>query len=110
MSDDESLTTTLKKAHSRFAAMVESIRPALHRYCSRMTGSVLDGEDLVQETLAQAYYRLSLAPQEVALRPWLFTIAHHRCVDFLRNRSARPLVDIDERNEPSVEIDDEIED
>jgi RNA polymerase sigma-70 factor (ECF subfamily) len=100
----------LRQAHARFAAMVESIRPALHRYCSRMTGSALDGEDLVQETLAQAYYGLSLVRQDVPLRPWLFTIAHHKCVDFLRSRSARSTVDIDERNEPTVEIDAEIED
>lgn len=76
-----------------------------------MTGSVLDGEDLVQETLAQACYRLELIAEDVPLRPWLFTIAHHRCVDFLRsrNRGVALGVDLDELDEPAIEIDVEIE-
>jgi len=110
MSDDEALKTTLRTAQTGFAAMVESIRPAIHRYCARMTGSVLDGEDLVQETLAQAFYGLSLLRQEVPLRPWLFKIAHHKCVDFLRGRSMRSTVDLDDGNEPIAETDMEIED
>ena len=34
------------------------IRPKLHRYCARMTGSVLDGEDVVQDALFEAYRKL----------------------------------------------------
>ncbi len=109
MSDDESTRAALRAAHAQFAAMVEAIRPALHRYCARMTGSVLDGEDLVQETLAQAYYGLSLLRQAVPLRPWLFTIAHHKCVDLLRLRTARPMIELDDGSLPTMEIDDDLE-
>jgi RNA polymerase sigma-70 factor (ECF subfamily) len=49
-----------------------------------MCGSVLDGEDLVQETLAQAFYRLPSLRDESRLEPWLFRVAHNKCVDFLR--------------------------
>jgi len=49
-----------------------------------MSGSVLDGEDLVQETLAQAFYYLASLKDESRLEPWLFRIAHNKCVDFLR--------------------------
>jgi RNA polymerase sigma-70 factor (ECF subfamily) len=108
--DDEALKTTLRTAQTGFAEMVESIRPALHRYCARMTGSVLDGEDLVQDTLAQAFYGFALLRQDVPLRPWLFTIAHHKCVDFLRSRRVRSAVDLDDGNEPSAETDMAIED
>lgn len=109
MSDFEHLTSHLRQAHAELAAIVASIRPDLHRYCTRMTGSALDGEDLVQETLAQGLYRLALTREEVSLRPWLFTIAHHRCVDFLRARRALPADLEDERNAPAVEIEREIE-
>jgi RNA polymerase sigma-70 factor (ECF subfamily) len=30
------------------------LRRKLHRYCARMTGSVIDGEDVVQEALLKA--------------------------------------------------------
>jgi RNA polymerase sigma-70 factor (ECF subfamily) len=59
-----------------------------------MTGSVSAGEDVVQETLAQAYYSLSEAYTLPQLRSWLFTIAHRRAIDYLRRydqRNARPL-------------------
>ena len=108
MSDLQALSKSLREAHARFVAAVESIRPDLHRYCSRMTGSALDGEDLVQETFAQAYYRLGVLSEEVPLRQWLFTIAHHKCVDFLRARRAAPMIDIDDADEPAVEIEMEI--
>ncbi len=41
-----------------FLGTIANLRPSLHRYCSRMTGSVLDGEDVVQEALFQAYRML----------------------------------------------------
>lgn len=49
-----------------------------------MCGSALDGEDVVQETLAQAFERLDTLEDPARLEPWLFRIAHHKCVDFLR--------------------------
>jgi RNA polymerase sigma-70 factor (ECF subfamily) len=72
-----------------FLATVADLRPALHRYCARMTGSVADGEDVVQETLFDAYRRLDSFDVARPMKPWLFRIAHNRCVDFLRNRGVR---------------------
>jgi RNA polymerase sigma-70 factor, ECF subfamily len=77
---------------ARYLAFLETIttlRPSLHRYCSRMTGSVMDGEDLVQESLFQAYRRLETFDDARPLGPWLFRIAHNRCIDFLRRRGVR---------------------
>ena len=54
-----------------------------------MTGSVLDGEDVVQEALFQAYRRLDTFDDTRPLAPWLFRIAHNRCIDFLRRREIR---------------------
>jgi RNA polymerase sigma-70 factor, ECF subfamily len=77
---------------SRYVAFLETIanlRPSLHRYCSRMTGSVLDGEDVVQDALFQAYRKLDTFDDDRPLAPWLFRIAHNRCIDFLRRRGVR---------------------
>ena len=72
-----------------FLETVANLRPRLHRYCSRMTGSVLDGEDVVQEALFDAYRKLDAFDGERPLTPWLFRIAHNRCIDFLRRRGVR---------------------
>ena len=76
----------------RYLAFLETItqlRPSLHRYCARMTGSVMDGEDVVQEALFEAYRKLEKFDDSRALKPWLFRIAHNRCIDFLRKRGVR---------------------
>jgi RNA polymerase sigma-70 factor (ECF subfamily) len=77
---------------ARYVAFLETIthlRPSLHRYCSRMTGSITDGEDVVQDALFQAYRKLDTFDDARPLAPWLFRIAHNRCVDFLRRRGVR---------------------
>jgi RNA polymerase sigma-70 factor, ECF subfamily len=77
---------------ARYLAFLETIthlRPSLHRYCSRMTGSVVDGEDVVQDALFQAYRKLDTFDDARRLAPWLFRIAHNRCIDFLRRRGVR---------------------
>src|SRR6202022_260197 len=77
---------------ARYLAFLETItqlRPRLHRYCSRMTGSVMDGEDVVQDALFEAYRKLDQYDDTRPLAPWLFRIAHNRCIDFLRRRGVR---------------------
>jgi RNA polymerase sigma-70 factor, ECF subfamily len=77
---------------ARYLAFLETItqlRPRLHRYCSRMTGSVMDGEDVVQDALFEAYRKLDQYDDSRPLAPWLFRIAHNRCIDFLRRRGVR---------------------
>jgi RNA polymerase sigma factor (sigma-70 family) len=72
-----------------FLALVGAIRPELHRYCARLTGSVFDGEDVVQEALAKAYQSLGTLDDRIALRAWLFRIAHNRALDLMRSRALR---------------------
>ncbi|HVU52099.1 MAG TPA: sigma-70 family RNA polymerase sigma factor [Polyangia bacterium] len=73
------------EAREQFLALVADVRPELHRYCARLVGSVIEGEDLVQEALAKAFYALPLQPETPPLRPWLFRIAHNAAVDHLRS-------------------------
>src|SRR5437667_10667879 len=72
-----------------FLETVTNLRPSLHQYCSRMVGSVLDGEDVVQDALFQAYRKLESFDGSRPLKPWLFRIAHNQCIDFLRRRQVR---------------------
>ncbi len=77
---------------ARYLAFLETVtqlRPSLHRYCARMTGSVMDGEDVVQEALFEAYRKLDKFDDSRPLKPWLFRIAHNRCIDLLRKRGVR---------------------
>src|ERR1700723_356238 len=72
-----------------FLETVSELRSRMHRYCARMTGSAMDGEDVMQEALFEAYRKLDSFDDSRALGPWLFRIAHNRCIDFLRRRDVR---------------------
>src|SRR5215813_491831 len=90
------LVGDLRITRERFLALVAEVRPELHRYCARMTGSIADGEDVVQDTLARAYYALAELDEMPPLRPWLFRIAHNRAIDHNRRydrKHAAPLDD-----------------
>jgi RNA polymerase sigma-70 factor (ECF subfamily) len=80
---------SLADAREQFLGLVADVRPELHRYCARLTGSVIEGEDIVQDTLAKAFYALSLSPEVPPLRPWLFRIAHNAAIDFLRSHGRK---------------------
>lgn len=80
------------KFDARYLAFLETIsqiRPQLHRYCARMTGSIMDGEDVVQEALFRAYRSLETYDAARPMVPWLFRIAHNQCIDWLRRRGVR---------------------
>jgi RNA polymerase sigma-70 factor, ECF subfamily len=101
--DTEALLPAMVEARDRFMELIGEVRPELHRYCARMTGSVFDGEDVVQDTLAKAYYALGQMREPPNLRPWLFRIAHNTAMDFLKRyerRNVDVVSDVPERPEP----------
>jgi RNA polymerase sigma-70 factor (ECF subfamily) len=73
-------------ARTAFEEACRLLRPDLHRFCTRMTGNVADGEDLLQESLVHAFYHLPELRQGSSLRSWLFRIAHNSCIDWQRRR------------------------
>jgi RNA polymerase sigma-70 factor, ECF subfamily len=65
--------------------LLVDMRPRLHRYCARMVGSVIDGEDVVQDTLIKAVESVPAMPIGNP-EAWLFRVAHNTALDFLRRR------------------------
>jgi RNA polymerase sigma-70 factor (ECF subfamily) len=100
MSDEQkTIPPEFGQARERFLEFVAGVRPELHRYCARLVGSVVEGEDIVQEALARAFYAISMATELPPLRPWLFRVAHNTAIDFLRryeHRHVEPRADLDE--------------
>jgi RNA polymerase sigma-70 factor, ECF subfamily len=72
-----------------------ALRPRLHRYCARMVGSALDGEDIVQETLIKATGHYD-PPTVRHFEGWLFRIAHNTAMDFLRRKALEKAVFVEE--------------
>jgi RNA polymerase sigma-70 factor (ECF subfamily) len=95
---------------AEFERLLAELRPRLHRYCARMTGSVIDGEDVLQETLVKAIEAFPHTGPLANVEGWLFRIAHNAALDFLRRRARREGVqDGDEALETIADPDSEID-
>src|SRR5215469_4403364 len=81
------LAASSAEARAAFDRLLGELRPRLHRYCARMTGSVIDGEDVVQEALVKAIEAFTATPSIDKPEAWLFRIAHNAALDFLRRRA-----------------------
>ena len=80
-------------------ALSNALRPELHRYSARLMGSVIDGEDVVQDTFARAIEAIDEGGDMPSLRAWLFRIAHNRALDLLRRRAIRATEPIEAADE-----------
>jgi len=67
--------------------LLVAMRPRLHRYCARMVGSAIDGEDVLQDALIKAVEAFRVAGVIGNPEAWLFRIAHNTALDYLRRRS-----------------------
>ncbi|CAN7418158.1 RNA polymerase sigma factor [Rhizobium sp. LjRoot258] len=83
--EDEERKTLL----AALAREADALRPELHRYAARLVGSVIDGEDVIQDAFARVFATAGQIPPGTLLRPWLFRIVHNRAIDALRQRSTR---------------------
>ena len=90
---------TSSDRRTELLALTGEMRGELHRYCARLMGSVIDGEDVVQDALARALAALGEIEEMPQLRPWLFKIAHNRALDLLRSRSVRKAEPIEAASE-----------
>jgi RNA polymerase sigma-70 factor (ECF subfamily) len=73
-----------------FARRADAHRRELRVHCYRLTGSFDEAEDLTQETLLHAFRSRDQLEDRANLRAWLYKIATHTCLDFLRRVERRP--------------------
>ena len=95
---------------AQFDRLLGELRPRLHRFCARMTGSVIDGEDIVQEAMLKALESLSRAEAIDNVEAWVFRIAHNAALDFLRRRARQQSLQSDENTDMIVDPATPIED
>jgi RNA polymerase sigma-70 factor (ECF subfamily) len=74
-----------------FLADAQQYRRELLAHCYRMTGSLHDAEDLVQETFLRAWKAYDRFEGKSSVRTWLHRIATNTCLTALEGRGKRPL-------------------
>jgi RNA polymerase sigma factor (sigma-70 family) len=83
---DEQLVSLFRGGNDdAFRVIHDRYRQRLHAYSRQMlAGSLSDAEDVVQEIFVRAYGGLRSSDRQLALRGWLYRIAHNRCIDEVR--------------------------
>ena len=81
-----------------FTQLLIELRPSLHRYIARMTGSVVDGEDVLQDALARALEAFPRAGPLDNPGGWVFRIAHNATLDFLRRQARERAIESSEES------------
>lgn len=82
-----------------FEQLINGYEKKIYNLTYRMTHNHEDASDLVQEAFLKAYLSLSSFKGESRFDTWLFRIASNLCIDFLRKKSRRHVVSMDEPNE-----------
>lgn len=80
------MSTPTPEGREPFDRLIGELRPKLHRYCARMTGSTVDADDVVQEAVVKALEAFGAAPI-INIEAWIFRIAHNAALDHLRRRA-----------------------
>jgi RNA polymerase sigma factor (sigma-70 family) len=75
-----------------FELRLKALRPRLHRYCARMTGSTVTGEDVLQDALIKALNAHAQGAVVENFEAWLYRIAHNACLDFLREKARNTVI------------------
>ena len=78
-------------AADAFLADAQRYRRELLAHCYRMTGSVHDAEDLVQDTYLRAWKSYKGFQGKSSVRTWLYRIATNTSLTALEGRQRRPL-------------------
>ena len=88
---DEQLVALFRAGHDEaFRVIHDRYRQRLFAYTRQMLVSRQDAEDALQDVFVRAYAGLRASDRELALRAWLYRVAHNRCIDELRRPSPPP--------------------
>jgi len=79
-----------------FAAIYERYHQMLYRYCRSLLRHPEDARDALQSTMLNAMRGLETREGELALKPWLFRIAHNESISLVRRRA--PVEQLDDED------------
>ncbi len=75
-----------------FARLAEPYRRQIKAHCYRMSGSLHEAEDLVQETYLRAWRAFASFEGRGSLKAWLYQIATRICLDAIAQRKRLPRI------------------
>ena len=82
----------------------------VYSLCLRMTGNVVEAEDLAQHVFLQVYKSAHRYEVSAKFSTWIFTIARNLCLNEIRRRTRHPADSLDatstEDDQPLIQVED----
>lgn len=93
-----------------FETLYRQHAPRIYSLACRLSGSNVEGEDLLQEIFLLAHQRLSTFRGEASVGSWIYRLAMNRCLDYVRGRQMKMArmtdrLESDTSKEPAARID-----
>src|SRR6059058_4951916 len=86
-SSDERLARRATRGDEQaLGAIFERYQQELYRFCLGLLGEPQDAQDALQNTMVKTLRALPGEKREIALRPWLYRVAHNEAIDLLRTK------------------------
>ena len=102
--DDQLLLAIANGDENAYATIVHRHADRIYGYLLRLTRSVPDAEDLLQDTFFRVWRSArSYQPNRVQASTWIQRIAHNVCIDSFRRRGTRDSIALDDGNTATPE-------
>ncbi len=85
-SDSVLVQQALSGDQEAFEVLVSRYQQALFGLIYHYVGEYHEAEDILQQVWLQLYISLATLRSSVQIKPWLFTVARNRSLDFLRHK------------------------
>lgn len=107
---DEQLVALFRSGHDEaFQVIYDRYHKRLAGYARQMLPRGHDPEDVLQDVFVRAYRALRHDDRDLAVRPWLFRVAHNCCIDELRRNVPAPTDEvfalISSTDDPAARVD-----
>ncbi len=103
---DEQLVALFRAGNEEaFSVIHDRFQTRLLAYVRRMLppGPRANAEDILQDVYLRAYSALRADERPVALRAWLYRVAHNRCIDELRRPGPQPTEIVEQEGDPRLD-------
>jgi len=107
VTDEQLIVEYLEGAQESFDLLLERYLKAIYNFIFRMIGDPKEAEDLSQETFLKVWTNLKKFKRNKRFKVWIYQIARHTTIDFIRKKKTIPFSDLsysnDEDNEKNFE-------
>lgn len=100
LSDLELIEQAIKGQDEALAALIQRYITLVYRFLCRLVGDSATAEDLAQETFLKAWKGLPGFDRKKVFKTWIFSIAKHTAIDFLRKRQPIPFAAFEDEEMP----------